>query len=111
MTRSLGGIRLQVLLAGLAANVVRWCHPWLKTCATAPTPRVTRTLSSPKALARVAANSAAVVNRAAAGTTLLFGPQTAPAGAAFTLRGVPAVQLLLASVGRAKSHLIQRNRR
>ncbi len=95
MTRALAGIRLQVLLTGLAANVVRWCQAWLKVCATAPSPRLTRTLSSPKALVRVAANSAALVNRTAAGTTLLFGPQTALAGVAFTLRGVPAVQLPL----------------
>jgi hypothetical protein len=95
MSRSPAGIRLQVLFTGLAANVVRWCQPWLKTCAAAATPNVTRTLGSPKALVRVAANSAALVNRTAAGTTLLFGPRSALPGAAFTLRGVPAIQLPL----------------
>jgi hypothetical protein len=95
MSRSPAGIRLQVLFTGLAANVVRWCQPWLKECAAAPTPSVTRTLGSPKALVRVAANSAALVQQTPEGTTLLFGPRTALAGAAFTLRGVPAIQLPL----------------
>jgi hypothetical protein len=95
MSRAPAGIRLQVLFTGLAANIVRWCQPWLKTCAAAPTPRVTRTLGSPKALVRVAANSAALVQRTNAGTSLLFGPRSALPGAAFTLRGVPAIQLPL----------------
>lgn len=95
MTRSPAGIRLQVLFTGLAANVVRWCQPWLKECAAAPTPRVTRALGSPKALVRVAANSAALVQRTAEGTSLLFGPRSALPGATFTLRGVPAIQLPL----------------
>jgi len=95
MSRSPAGIRLQVLFTGLAANVVRWCQPWLKTCAAAPTPRVTRTLGSPKALVRVAANSTALVQRTNDGTSLLFGPRSALPGAAFALRGVPAIQLPL----------------
>jgi hypothetical protein len=95
MSRSPAGIRLQVLFTGLAANVVRWCQPWLKECAAAPTPNVSRTLGSPKALVRVAANSAALVHRTAEGTSLLFGPRSALPGAAFTLRGVPAIQLPL----------------
>jgi len=95
MSRAPAGIRLQVLFTGLAANVVRWCQPWLKTCAAAPTPSVTRTLDSPKALVRVAANSAALVQKTAAGTSVLFGPCSALPGAAFTLRGVPAIQLPL----------------
>ena len=95
MSRSPAGIQVQVLFSGLAANVVRWCQPWLKDCAAAPTPNVTRTLNSPKALVRVAANSAALVQRTAAGTSVLFGPRSALPGAAFTLRGVPAFQLPL----------------
>lgn len=95
MSRSPTGIRLQVLFTGLAANVIRWCQPWLKTCAAAPTPSVTRTLDSPKALVRVAANSAALVQQTAAGTSVLFGPRSALPGAAFTLRGVAAIQLPL----------------
>lgn len=95
MSRSSAGIRLQVLFSGLAANVVRWCQPWLADCAAAPTANVTRTLGSPKALVRVAANSAALVQRTAAGTSLLFGPRSALPGAAFTLHGVPAIQLPL----------------
>ncbi len=79
----------------MAANTVRWCQPWLKECVAAPTPTVTRTLNSPKALVRVAANSAALVQRTADGTSVLFGPRSALPGAAFTLRGVPAFQLPL----------------
>ena len=41
MSRSPAGIRLQVLFSGLASNVVRWCQPWLKDCAAAPTPAIT----------------------------------------------------------------------
>lgn len=95
MSRSPAGIRLQVLFTGLAANVVRWCQPWLKACAARPTSNVTRTLNSPKALVRVAANSAALVQQTAHGTTVLFSPASALPGAAFTLRGVPAIQLPL----------------
>ena len=61
MSRSLSGIRLQVLFTGLAANVVRWCVPWLKDCAAQPTLKLIRTLNSPKHLVQVAANSAALV--------------------------------------------------
>lgn len=95
MTRAPAGIRLQVLFSGLAANVVRWCQPWLKTCAAAPTPNLTRTLDRPKALVRVAANSVALVQCTGEGTRLLFGPHSALPGAVFTLRGVPAIQLPL----------------
>jgi hypothetical protein len=95
MSRGPAGIRLQVLFTGLAANVVRWCRPWLTDCAAMPTSNVTRTLNSPKALVRVAANSAALVQQTDHGTTVLFAPHSALPGAAFTLRGVPAIQLPL----------------
>ena len=92
MSRSPAGIQLQVVLTGLAANAVRWCQPWLRACAAAPTPSVSRTLASPKALIRVAANSTALVQRTVHGTSVLFGPRSALPGAAFTLHGVPAFQ-------------------
>jgi hypothetical protein len=95
MSRSPSGIRLQALFTGLAANMLRWCRPWLKDCAAAPTPNVTRALNSSKALVRVAANSAALVQRTGNSTSVLFGPHSALPGAAFTLRGVPAIQLPL----------------
>jgi hypothetical protein len=84
MSRSSAGIRLQVLFTGLAANVLRWCQPWLKSCAAAPMPNVTRTLNSPKALVRVAAKSAALVQQTVCATTVLFSPRSALPGAAFT---------------------------
>lgn len=95
MSRSPAGIRLQVLFSGLASNVVRWCQPWLADCAAAPTPNVTRTLGSPQALVRVAANSAALVQYTHKGTSVLFSPRSALPSAAFTLHGVPAIQLPL----------------
>ena len=95
MSRSPAGIHLQVLFVGLSANSVRWCQPWLKRCAAALTPSVSRTLDSPKALVRVAANSTALVQRTLAGTSVLFSPRSALPGAAFTLCGVPAFQLPL----------------
>ncbi len=95
MSRSTAGIQLQVLFSGLAANVVRWAQPWLASCATDPTPTVQHTLNSPKALVRVAANATALVQQTRDGTTVLFGPRSALPGAAFALRGVPAIQLPL----------------
>jgi hypothetical protein len=79
----------------LAANAIRWCRPWLHECAAEPTPTVTRILTSPKALIRVAANSTALVHRHELGTSIGFGPHSALPGAAFTFHNVPAVQLPL----------------
>ena len=95
MSRSSAGMQLQVVLTGLAANAIRWCRPWLRDCAAQPTPNVTRILTSPKALIRVAANSTALVHRHEHGTSIVFGPHSALPGAAFTFHNVPAVQLLL----------------
>lgn len=44
MSRSLAGIQLQVLFTGLAANVVRWCTPWLQSCASTADPKFQRTV-------------------------------------------------------------------
>lgn len=95
MSRSLAGIRLQVLFTGLAANVVRWCVPWLKACAHQSTPKLTRTLNSPKQLVRVAANSAALVQQSSFGTSLQFAPNSSLPGVIMFLKGVPAFQLAL----------------
>jgi len=95
MSHSPAGIRLQVVFTGLAANIARWCRPWLQTCAAEPTPTVIRMLTSTKHLVRVAANSAALVQRTSAGLGLLFAPASALPGAIFTLRGIDAFQLPL----------------
>jgi len=95
MSHSPAGIRLQVVFTGLAANVVRWCRPWLQTCAAEPTPTVIRMLKSTKHLVRVAANSAALVQQTSAGLGLQFAPASALPGAIFCLRGVNAFQLPL----------------
>ncbi|TAN84509.1 MAG: hypothetical protein EPN14_02050 [Gallionella sp.] len=96
MSRSLAGIRLQVLFTGLAANAVRWCVPWLKNCAAETTPKLNRTLNSPKHLVRVAANSAALVQQTTCGTTLQFAPESSLPGVTLFLKGVPAFQPALA---------------
>lgn len=95
MSRSLAGIRLQVLFTGLAANVVRWCVPWLKACAHQSTPHLTRTLNSPKQLVRIAANSAALVQQSPFGTSLQFASTSSLPGVILFLKGVPAFQLAL----------------
>jgi len=95
MSHSAAGIRLQVVFTGLAANVVRWCRPWLQTCAAEPTPTVIRMLKSTKQLVRVAANSAALVQQTSTGLGLQFAPASAMPGAIFCLRGVDAFQLPL----------------
>ena len=96
MSRSRAGIRLQVLLTGLAANCVRWCVPWLKKCAAESTPKLNRTLNSPKQLVRVAANSAALVQQTTCGTALQFAPESSLPGITLFLSGVPAFQPALA---------------
>jgi len=95
MSRSPAGIRLQVLFAGLAANVVRWCVPWLKKCAAETTPKLSRTLNSPQHLVRVAANSAAWVQHTLCGIALQFAPESSLPGVTLFLKGVPAFQLAL----------------
>jgi hypothetical protein len=95
MSRSPAGIRLQVLFASLAANAVHWSVPWLRSCATRPTPKLLRTFERPKHLVRVGANSAALVQQTASGTSLLFAPTSAVPGAILVLKGVPAFQLPL----------------
>lgn len=111
MTRAPTGLKSQVILIGLAANCIRWCQPWLKACAAAPTPSVNRLLDSPKALVRAAANSAALVQRTEQGASLVFGPRSALPGVGFTLHGVLAIQLPLGHHRPFKKHFIQRNQR
>jgi methylphosphotriester-DNA--protein-cysteine methyltransferase len=95
LSRSLAGIQLQVLFTGLAANVVRWCVPWLKQCAHPGTPKLTRTLNSPRQLVRIAANSTALVQQSSWGTSLQFAPTSSLPGVILFLKGVPAFQLSL----------------
>ena len=92
MSRSLPGIRLQALFTGVGANVVRWCQPWLRQCASDITPKLRRTLNSPKALVHIAANSAALVQRTATCTALCFAPNSSLPGVTLFLRGIPAFQ-------------------
>jgi len=76
-------------LAGLVANSVHWCMPCLRTCVAEPTPTTNRTLSSPKHMVRVAANSPALVQQSVKGTALQFSPASALPGVTLFLRGYP----------------------
>ena len=95
MSRAPAGIHLQVLFTGLAANAVRWCVPWLKSCASETTPKLTSALKSPKHLVHVAANAAATVQQTIFGTALQFAPEGPLPGVTLFLKGVPAFQLAL----------------
>jgi hypothetical protein len=95
MSRSLAGIRIQVLFTGLAANVVRWRKPWSKACTANPTTPWMNTLDSPKHLVRVAANTSALVLRDASRLALRFAPTSPFPGATWFLHGLPAFQLAL----------------
>jgi len=95
MSRSRSGIQIQVLFTGLAANVVRWCTPWLKDCSDQLRPKWQRTLNSPKHLVQVAANCAALVEQTPGGTALQFAPESPFPGVTLFLKGVPAFQLAL----------------
>jgi len=80
----------------------------VKDCAEAPTSSLTRTLASPKRFARVAADTAVRVRHSDEGTAVLSSLRSALPGAAFILRGVPAVRLPRAFIDRGSSHPIQR---
>jgi hypothetical protein len=95
MSRSPAGIQLQVLFTGVAANAVRWCVPWLNSCAPEPTSQFVRALNSPKHLVHDAANAAAWVERNNCGTALQFAPESCFPGLVLLLKGVPAFQLAL----------------
>jgi hypothetical protein len=60
-----------------------------------PPPKLTCTLDSPKHLARVAANSAALAQQTTCGTALQFSLNSSLPGVIVCLRGVPAFQLAL----------------
>jgi hypothetical protein len=95
MSRAPAGIQMQVLVAGVATNSVHWATPWLRECAALPSTKWTKTLDSPKRMVRVAANSPALVQQTAAGTSLQFAPTSALPGVTLFLKGVPAFQLPL----------------
>ena len=84
-----------MLFTSLAANAVRWCVPWLRSCAATPTVKFPRVLDSPKHLVRMAANTDASVQHTPFGTALQFAPHSPLSGITLFLRGVPAFQLAL----------------
>jgi hypothetical protein len=95
MSRSLPGIRIQALFAGLAANGVRWCRPWLESCTANPTTRWTNTINSPKHLVHVAANTSALVQHNDFGMALQFAPNSPFPGVTLFMNGIPTFQLAL----------------
>lgn len=95
MSRSLPGIQLQVIFAGLAPNLVRWSAAWLREQVAAPTPQVTALLASVKTMVRIGANSPANVQRLSHGTSLHFTPSSGLPGVVLYLSGQHAYQLTL----------------
>lgn len=95
MSRSLPGIQLQVIFAGLAPNLVRWSSAWLREQVIAPTPKVAAMLSSVKTMVRIGANSPANIQRLSHGTSLHFTPSSALPGVVLYLSGQRAYQLAL----------------
>jgi hypothetical protein len=72
MSRSAGGIALQVALTGFAANFVRWAVAWLRPRILAGSRRFIVSLDSPKTLTRIAANAPAYVQETRDGLCLQF---------------------------------------
>jgi len=74
MTRSAAGIQIQALLTVFAANFVRWADAWIRTRIVHSTRRFDTTLTSPKRLVRIAANSPATIDRATGQLVVRFSP-------------------------------------
>jgi len=89
MTRSAAGIRIQALLTVFAANFVRWADEWIRLRIAQSTRRFDTTLTSPKRLVRIAANSPATVNRSAGQQLVRFSPLSSFNGVVICLTQAP----------------------
>jgi hypothetical protein len=95
MSRSPAGIRIQALLTVFAANFVRWAEEWVRLRVEQSSHRFEGTLSSPKRLVRVAANSPATIDRSGGDLRVRFSPLSSFAGVVVRLGGLPGRQLSL----------------
>ncbi len=89
MTRSAAGIRIQALLTVFAANFVRWADEWIRQRIAQSTRRFDTTLTSPKRLMRIAANSPATINRSAGQQLVRFSPLSSFNGVVICLTEAP----------------------
>lgn len=89
MTRSATGICIQALLTVFAANFVRWADEWIRPRIAHSTRRFDTTLTSPKRLVRIAANSPAIVDRATGQQLVRFSPLSSFNGVVICLSGLP----------------------
>ena len=97
MTRSAAGIRIQALLTVFAANFVRWADEWIRPRIAHSTRRFETTLTSPKRLVRIAANSPATVDRATEQLLVHFSPLSSFNGVIICLSERPEPSAVLAT--------------
>ena len=89
MTRSAAGIGIQALLTVFAANFVRWAEAWIRPRIAHSTRRFDTTLTSPKRLVRIAANSPATIDRSTGQQLVRFCPLSSFNGGVICLSGLP----------------------
>ncbi len=95
MSRSPAGIRIQAMLTVFAANFVRWADEWIRPRVEQASRGFTETLSSPKRLVRIAANSPATIDRSDGRESVRFSPLSSFAGVVICLSSTIAHQLPL----------------
>jgi hypothetical protein len=95
MSRSAAGVRIQALLTVFAANFVRWADEWIRPRIEKSTRRFDGTLSSPKHLVRIAANSPAIVEHTAGHERVRFSQLSSFDGVVIVLAAIIGRQLPL----------------
>jgi len=95
MSRSRGGIALQVSFTTFASNFVRWVARWLRQRVESPRRRFLDMLNSVKGLTRIAANAPAYLDESAGGNSLQFTHQSSLPETIIYLSGPFARQLAL----------------
>jgi len=95
MSRSRGGLALQVGFTTFASNFVRWAARWLHTRVESPSRRFVEMLASVKGLTRIAANAPAYIDESGAGYSLQFTHQSSLPETVIYLSGSFVRQLAL----------------
>jgi len=90
MCRSAAGIQIQAMLTVFAANFVRWADHWVRTRIEQSNRRFDQTLTSPKRLVRIAANSPATVLRTEERVSVHFSCLSSLGGVVITIPCRPA---------------------
>jgi hypothetical protein len=95
MSRSRGGLALQVSFTTFASNFVRWVARWLRPRVESPRRRFLEMLESVKGLTRIAANAPAYIEDSAGGYSLQFTHQSSLPETVIYLSGSFVRQLAL----------------